>query len=262
MLRRPSLWIWIGLLLPVTVQAQDAGRLRFVHWAYQDAGAYVQDIGVRAPFLAVGGAVVLAPTSGLDPSVLEEVQEGYHGPFASYLNLTNNLGGRRMPAVVAGVFAASLVTPNTRFQDAAFTSLQSLAYAGAVTGALKNVIGRFRPEVGDGAYRFAPLSGNTSFPSGHTTAVFAIITPWVHYYPNAATYGLFALGTGTAVARIALDKHWPTDVMTGAAIGFFTGRYLARRHQKQSGEPPRLLVQPLVGSDGAGLSLQLCLDRR
>ena len=192
--------------------------------------------------------------------LLEEVQEGYRGPLASYLNVTNELGGPRITPAVAGLFAVSLVAGNQRFQDAAFTSLQSLVYAGVLTGTLKGVFGRFRPEADGGAYRFDPWSGNASFPSGHTTAAFAVITPWVLYYPHVATYGLFAISTSTAVARVALDKHWPTDVLAGAAIGFFTARYLTQRHRGTSAEGPRLNVTPTIVGGGAGFTLRLRFD--
>ena len=236
------LCLWVGLFAVAPAHGQDLDRTRFLRWTYQDAGALLQDLGAHAPLVALGGAALLVPSSRFDPAFLEEVQEGYRGPLASYLNVTNELGGPGITPAVAGLFAVSLVTDNQRFQDAAFTSLQSLIYAGATTGVLKEAFGRFRPEAGGGAYRFDPFSGHSSFPSGHTTAAFAIITPWVLYYPNPATYSLFVVSTGTAVARIALDKHWPTDVLAGAAIGFFTARYLTRRHQEASAEGPRFNV--------------------
>lgn len=217
----------------------------------------MQEIGAQAPYAVLGGAAVLVPTASVDPSLLEEVQEGYEGPLAAYLDVTNELGGPRMPFLAAGIFSVSLITDDARFQDAAFTSLQSLAYAGAVTRVLKGAFGRYRPEANGGAYRFAPLSGNTSFPSGHATAAFALITPWVLYYPNVATYGLFSLSAGTAVARIALDKHWPTDVLAGAAIGFFTARYLTRRHMRETSPSSRLSLQPQVTPTGMALTVRL-----
>ena len=242
-----------------TGHAQELGRTRFVQWTYQDAAALMQQVGRKTPTIALS-SVFLVSGAFVDTPVLHGVQEGYRGEFASFLDHTNELGGPRALPVVAGIFASSLLTDNTRFQDAAFTSLQSLLYAGAMTRSLKLVAGRFRPEDDLGAYQFSPFTGeNASFPSGHTTAAFAIVTPWVLYYPNPVTYGLFVVASGTAVARIAHDKHWPTDVLAGAAIGFFTACYLTRRHQQQD-TMPRIDLTPIVSDASAGVHLRVNLN--
>ena len=241
-------------------EAQDLDRTRFLRWAHEDAAALLQDVSMGTPLLVVTGAAVLIPSSRLDDPVLEGIQEGYHGPLASYLQVSNEVGGTKALPAVTAIFAVSLAAGKPKFQDAAFTSLQSLVFAGVMTRGLKMAFGRYRPESGNGAFRFDSFSGNTSFPSGHTAAAFAVITPWVLYYPNAATYGLFALSTGTAVARIAMDKHWPTDVLAGAAIGFLTARYLARRHQLDNPETPRLNVAPAMTGTGAGVTLRFRLN--
>ena len=246
----------LGLLQPPTSSAQE--RTRFLRWAYQDAGTLVRSANARTLLYVLGSAAVLASLSLLDPYVLDEVQERYSGGLETYLNVTNELGGPRVTFPVAGLFLVSLATDNPSFQDAAFTSLQALTYSAVITTGLKIVIGRFRPKADAGAYRFVPFSGNTSMPSGHTTAAFAIVTPWVLYYPHVATYGLFALSAGTAVARIALDKHWPTDVLAGGTIGFLTARYLTRRHQGVQGK--RLSLTPSFGPDAVLFTLRFSLE--
>lgn len=246
----------LGLMAAMPASAQE--RARFLRWAYQDAGAYALTLGPRLPVLALGSAVLLMPSSRLDALVLGEVQHSYRGGlWGQYLDLTNELGGTRVAVPLVGLFSASLLTKSTRFQDAAFTSLQAWVYAGLLTTGLKYLFGRYRPETGSPARRFDPFSGNTSFPSGHTTAAFAIVTPWVLYYPHPVTYGLFALSAGTAIARIARNKHWPTDVLAGAAVGYFTARWLVRRHQGHTAA--HLSVTPVVAADAVGLHLRVVL---
>ena len=223
----------LGFTQAATAQEIDnQSRTRFLTWTYQDAGAYLLDTGRNLPLLAGGGAALMLARNQIDTRLLTGVQNGYHGggTLSSFLNVTNELGGPRVIGPVAGLFAISLATNNSKFQDAAFTSLQSLMYAGIMSYGIKHIAGRHRPYENLGPNVFVPFSGNTSFPSGHTAAAFAIITPWVYYYPGPITYGLFALSTGTALARIARDKHWPTDVLAGATLGFLTGRFLAKRH--------------------------------
>ena len=241
----------LNLAQDTTGQVQN----RFLTWTYQDAGAYLVDAGKNLPFLAAGGTALMLARPEIDPPLLNGIQNSYNGgsPWSLFLNSTNEIGGPRAIFPVAGLFAVSLVTKNTKFQDAAFTSMQSLLYAGIMSYTVKHLAGRSRPYEDVGPNAFAPFSGNTSFPSGHTAAAFAIITPWVYYYPGPITYGLFALSTGTAIARIARDKHWPTDVMAGATLGFLTGRYLAKRHINPTFEVGQMSVIPSIGPQSASL---------
>jgi hypothetical protein len=219
---------------PSATRAQSAGR--FVRWLGSDAASFVRVPSRGALTVASIEVASLGALSLLDRTVNHEVREGYSGFFADYVDVVNRIGNPESNYVTVGVFGISLLTGDTRFQDAAFTSLETFAFAGLFTEALKELVGRERPEADLGEYTFHPFSGNTSFPSGHATKAFAVLTPWVMYYPGPVTYGLLVIGaSGTALARIAKDKHWMTDVLAGASIGFFTGRYLALKHQNADG---------------------------
>lgn len=227
-----------------------------MRWAYQDAAGLAHDFSQgRTPLYALGAMVALTPLSSFDQNIDYRVHT-FGGPFGDFLDVTNELGGPKMNIPVAGIFAVSLLTDDARFQDAAFTSLQSLLYSGAISYGVKYSIGRFRPYEQNGSHQFAPFSGHSSFPSGHTTAAFAIVTPWVLYYPHPVTYGLFALSTGTAMARVVREKHWATDVLAGGTLGFFTAYYLTKRHQHEN---RRVTITPILGADAASLSIRIKL---
>lgn len=231
-------------------------RKRFLRWSYQDAGGLVHDFSRgRTPLYAAGALALLMPLSTLDHNIDYKVGE-YPGKFGDFLDFANHLGGPEMNLPVTGIFAFSLLTNDSKFQDAAFTSLQSMIYAGVLSYGVKYTVGRFRPYEQNGPHQFAPFSGRSSFPSGHTTSAFAILTPWVLYYPHPVTYGLFALGTGTAIARVVREKHWATDVLAGGALGFFTAYYLTKRHQNQA---RRVTITPVLGFNAASVSVQVKL---
>ncbi|MDH6425701.1 phosphatase PAP2 family protein [Paenibacillus sp. FSL R7-0048] len=57
-----------------------------------------------------------------------------------------------------------------------------------------------------------------SFPSGHTTAIFASTVPYMLAFP-ALTVILLPLACIVGFSRIYLGLHYPSDVIAGAVIG-------------------------------------------
>jgi membrane-associated phospholipid phosphatase len=201
-------------------------------------------------------AMVLAPISAFDVEIsrtFKSLREGKNSPF---LDFANELGGPAAIVVPAGAFAASLITRNARFQDAAFTSLQSVVYAQMMVFALKTILGRSRPEdTPDDAHTFRPFTDpNSAFPSGHAAMAFAWITPWAFYYPHAITYGFVGLAVGTAAARVERQKHWFTDILAGSAIGFATAAWLSRKHLGHSSQ--QVSIEPTIGLRSASLAVR------
>lgn len=239
--------------------AQD--RAPYLKWAVKDASELLGGIDGKTLLYGAGGIGIVSLLSTLDEPIRNRAANS--GQFIqSYADVTNLLGE---PYVVIpgalGIFGISLLTENTRFQDAAFTSLEALAYASAVTIGLKMLIGRHRPNRTSSAYTFSPLSGNDSFPSGHATAAFAVLVPWALYYPNVLTWSLVGITAGsTAFARIEKNKHWFSDVLAGSVIGF-TGAYLlSRKHQHkraaQLDNTSSLRFTPLLFPNHQGMLLE------
>lgn len=60
-----------------------------------------------------------------------------------------------------------------------------------------------------------------SFPSGHTTAAFAMLTPWMLAEPMLIP-ALLPVGIGVALSRIYFGLHFPSDTVAGALLGSMT----------------------------------------
>lgn len=99
--------------------------------------------------------------------------------------------------------------------------------AGAINSLLKELIDRPRPwgffynDIDQGlvnvTYLFA-MDTAESFPSGHTTAVFALATALHQIYGKKVLWVyLFAAWIG--VSRVFCGAHFPLDVLAGALIG-------------------------------------------
>jgi len=76
----------------------------------------------------------------------------------------------------------------------------------------------------------SPLHGS-SFPSGHTTAVFSVATVVANRYSRHRWVPIAAYGMATAISlsRITTAAHWPSDVFLGGAIGYSVSKYVVLR---------------------------------
>lgn len=68
------------------------------------------------------------------------------------------------------------------------------------------------------------LYGANSFPSGHTSGTFAVLTPWFWYTRNRKIRaGLFSWATLQGLSRVYTVAHFPFCCLMGGFLGFATG---------------------------------------
>jgi hypothetical protein len=239
---------WPGLL---AAQPSD-DPIRFVRWMGQDGRALIEAIASPRTLYAGGASAVLLALHPLDRRLNEQTAGLEEGLF---LQVAEELGNAKTirPMAVLVVFGA-LMSGEHRVQDAAFTSLEAVVYANLMTNTLKLLYGRARPYQEKGADVLVPFSGNSSFPSGHATTAFALITPWVVYFPHYGTAVLYGLAGVAAFTRMVSNVHWFTDVVAGAALGTTTGYWLSRRHQQATAG--RVQVRPIMGVARIGVAAQ------
>jgi membrane-associated phospholipid phosphatase len=257
----------LALVAPVPPASAQApvrdDPMRFLLWPFEDAKAFVPAVASPRTLLGVAGAgALLLVLTETDPGLARQADafpDDPDHPLSRFFNEAGNV--RSVKPMVLLLFLGSLTTDDHRFQDAAFTSLEAVFLSNLLTDGLKDLVGRGRPWLDEGALYFRPFSGSQhrSFPSGHTTTIFAATTPLLLYYPSYSAAGLFILGLGTGVLRLVEDVHWFTDVVAGGAIGVATGYWLAKRHLagRPDGEVRRFSVEPLLGSGQIGLTFRV-----
>ena len=114
----------------------------------------------------------------------------------------------------------------------------SIAISGILTNVFKIIYGRARPrylaegETADWSL-FAFDWSHQSFPSGHTTTLFAFAVAMCFLLPRFRVW-LIAFAVVGGLARIAVNAHFLSDVIAGAAMGGFIAwwlrGFLARRN--------------------------------
>jgi len=178
------------------------------------------------------GAALVVAVGAADKQIEDAVQRNRSSTTNSFSKAITPWGGHRALEVSALLIGAGYLSHNPNVLGAGRDSLEAeLWAAGVVTPLIKYTLGRARPNADLGTYRFHPLSSHDSFPSGHATNAFAAATAIADHYDNWIVPTIvYTVATSVALSRVNDRVHWPSDIVAGAAIGWFTGRYVFKTH--------------------------------
>ena len=169
-----------------------------------------------------------------------------------------------------GLYAYGKIRDNQRAADLGLHGTEALFFGAQLGNLLKGIVGRARPYVDVerphdySLFRgFRDGSDYKSFPSGHTISAFAaaaaVTSEMKRWWPRSVWYvGPVMYGGAAAVgwSRMFDNKHWASDVITGAAIGTFTGLKVVTWHHMNPGNPiDRFFLGPSVGTTADGAPL-------
>lgn len=90
-----------------------------------------------------------------------------------------------------------------------------------LSGVLKDVSGRSRPDAMTLGREVRDAAESTGFPSTHTAIAVALVVALLLTVPldRWAVALAVVIAAGTGLARIHIDVHWPLDVLGGTALG-------------------------------------------
>jgi membrane-associated phospholipid phosphatase len=216
----------------------------------------------RDPLLAAGFAGLTVAMFPLDKSVARRLQNPdvqanrFLENASTDLRLMADPGGAILGVSMYGVGRLA------RWKNVADFGLhvtEAISVAGLTTAVLRGVAGRSRPYVvGDTSARdfhFGRGFDNhdlQSFPSGHATSAFALASTvtseserwWPHKTWIVAPL-MYGAATLSGFGRMYNDRHWASDIVSGAAIGTFAGIKVVRYSH---GHPSNFIDRFFLGS--------------
>ena len=161
--------------------------------------------------------------------------------------------GWRLIGVSVVLLAAGWSFSRARLTQSGIETALAHGLAALLSNGLKHLLGRPRPKfVHAGEWQLAPslTSGLDSFPSGHTTATFAVATVLAKRFPITAPIVL-GIAAFVGVSRVLRGSHFPTDVFAGMVLGVVSGSIAAAPWKEWRTSLEAGIVQAGIGAVGA-----------
>ena len=153
--------------------------------------------------------------------------------------------------ISAGFYFLGTAAGSDHFRETGMLCFETLIDTTIMETIIKSATDRARPLEGNGRGGFWESSGspyNASFPSGHSINTFGMASIFAHEYPHKWWVKLLAYGyAGTVVgARLAARRHFPSDVVVGGALGWFTGDYVYAKRHNSDLDKKRSVIQSIL----------------
>jgi membrane-associated phospholipid phosphatase len=196
------------------------------------------------------GAAALAP---LDVHIAREIQDSIRQEqpvFRAGAGALRLLGFPGSLIVTGGLYGGGLLLDQPGIAAAGLHATEAVVAAEIVTLVVKGLAGRGRPFLDPGnPFNFHLGRGifnddYQAFPSGHTSAAFAVASALTAEIGNrnpdlklVSGTLLYSTATLVGISRLYHNAHWATDVIVGAAIGTFAGWTVVRYHHRRPDNP-------------------------
>jgi membrane-associated phospholipid phosphatase len=180
------------------------------------------DIDWLLPFAAVTGGL-LATDTWASRSLSNSLS------FVQHSRDFSNGGVAFLGGVGGGLYLWGKFTRDEHKRETGFLAGEAAVDSLVMNRALSYAAGRESPFQDD--YRGRFWQGGTSFPSDHAAVAWSTAGIIAHEYPSPFVKLLaYGLAAGVSGARVTGKEHFPSDVLVGSALGWFTAQYVYRSH--------------------------------
>ncbi|MFV0593680.1 MAG: phosphatase PAP2 family protein [Draconibacterium sp.] len=199
------------ILLILTIQFSQANTI------HGDTLRTNQDLKFKPAALIVPTAMITFGVIGMESDFIKDINSEVREELMEHIDERATIDDFSQYLPFVSVYALNLagVKGKHNFRDR--TTILATAYLlmGSTVNILKNSANVLRP---DGSSR-------NSFPSGHTaTAFMGAEFLYQEYKDVSPWYGIagYTVAAGTGFYRMYNNRHWLTDVVTGAGIGMLS----------------------------------------
>ena len=212
------------------------------------------------------GGVAAATTLAFvyDDEIYDYIDKTFTNSQSNTISQYTDIFGEELFIVpsIAVTYAIGAIDKNQRLKNMSLATLQSFIFAEVASAGIKVMTCRMRPlEVNESMSQswlgpFATFE-STSFVSGHATRAFALATTVAGFYPEKKWLGIvsYSLATATSIGRVISEEHWTSDVIVGAALGYFIGRGVVKFNEK-IGNINSVRIEPIATNYGVGIAVR------
>lgn len=243
-------FLFIIILFPIAIHlpGQDTHQKNLPGQIVKDHGR-IWNNTLKPENYNLKTVVLVFAFTGLSMAFDEQISE----EFAilrdnNFINIvSSNITHIGDPLVVGGTtiltYGSGWLFKDQKIRQTAILMGGAYLHTGIITMLGKWAFARQRPLVNNkDQWHFFPYSlrdpspsstANQSFPSGHTSGIFAIATVMAKQYSESRWIPptVYSVATLTGISRIVNQKHWLSDVIIGAALGYGIGNFVVKRNQ-------------------------------
>jgi membrane-associated phospholipid phosphatase len=192
------------------------------------------------------GAALVAGTVGisfLDKPIQNAALKfrNNHPGVASFSHTITSVGGISEAAVFGTIAIAGYVFNKPKLRTTTALAAQSYITSLGWSTLFKYLSGRVRPVsfVPDDPLNSSKFHGpfytnNSSFPSQHSTLAFAAARVYAMEYKNTPIIPIISYTAATLISlsRLTENKHWATDILAGAFLGWACGTQVVNNYHR------------------------------
>lgn len=242
----PCLIFCLLLVAPAMLRAEADADSK------QDGG-YRSDDGVSLLLAGLVGTLALASQD----EALRKLVMRNDSATLDAAAAVGDIGGHPLLVLGGGglLWGAGQWSDNPQLATTGRLACTAVLGASASAALLKAGLGRERP--GGEPDHFHPFTLDDeqhSFPSAHSTAVFALAAVLARRNPQPwVGWSAYTLATLVGVSRVIADEHWASDVAAGALLGELWGRWVVHSERATG---VQLTASALPGGASIGLVLR------
>jgi membrane-associated phospholipid phosphatase len=160
---------------------------------------------------------------GFDYNVLKSLSKIQSPSDTRFQKFVSNAAFPLTIGTPVAMIGIGLATHDKDLKEKGIQTGIALGLTVAETYLIKALVKRPRPYITYPELKNQTTEGSYSFPSGHTSSCFSIATSLSLNYPKwYVIIPAYVWAGATGYSRMYLNVHYPTDVLTGAALGSLT----------------------------------------